>query len=333
MNTIYSFTSCIGQTIFRYLELKIALGRKYSVEYKILKNLDLYLSMRQCDLTAESFVQWCHVHEHLTSGVKRNWMRVTRNLCLYRRRNEPSCFVPDILQFPLPHQSIRPYIFTEDEIIRVLHATKNLNPGTESPIRQENFKLAFILLYTAGLRRGELIRLTIGDYNPAEQTLLIRESKFHKSRLLPLSDDGWKAIETYLATRRRCRLPSTSEFPLIWNCSSNNKRDAGFYSGPGIRSTFQFLFDSANIRTVNGCLPRLHDLRHTFAVQVLLKWYREGINVQSKLPSLSIYMGHVSIVSTQYYLRFIEDVVNSASVRFEKNYGALVTQISKRGDK
>ena len=256
-------------------------------------------------------------------------MRITRNLCLYRQRTERSCFVPDLLQFPAVHQSIQPHIFTESEIIRLFDEIKKMKPGPGSPLRQENFKLGLVLLYTAGLRRGELIRLTINDYNSTEHTLLIRESKFHKSRIIPLSEDAWSEVESHLNIRRNHQLPVSLKHPLLWH--NNQKNKTGFYTGTGIFDVFQFLFKVANVHTVNGNLPRVHDFRHTFAVHALLRWYREGIDVQAKLPMLSTYMGHVFIVSTQYYLRFIEEIVNSASERFENRYSVLVTLSNKRG--
>jgi integrase len=310
----------------RYLSLKQSLGRKYATETKIFKHLDSFLYAEHMDLTVASFSTWCCTREHLTPTVRRSWMRITRNFCLYRRRTEPECFVPDQSQFPAHHQPIKPHIFSDSEIIRLLDSVKLLESGNNSPLRREGFQVALVLLYTTGLRRGELLRLTVADYDSKEHTLLIRESKFHKSRLIPLSMDGWTEIEAYLTTRRKRRFPVNAESPLIW---SKNGR-TGHYSGVGLGTTFHSLFQSAAIFSMGGQRPRIHDFRHNFAVQALLRWYREGEDVQAKLPMLSTYMGHVSIVSTQYYLHFIEELVNSASDRFAKKYSALVT-VSNRG--
>ncbi len=329
MKITYSFSSSIASIIIRYLDLKQSLGRKYIIESRIFQHLDKFLNTTDSDLTAESFAKWCYTQQNNASGVRRNWMRTVHNLCLYRQRTEPLCFIPDPLQFPLLHQPIQPHIFTEDEIIRLFEAIKQLKPGTRSPIRRENFRLALVLLYTTGLRRRELIKLTLGDYNSTERTLLIRESKFHKSRIIPLSQDGYNELEAYLKIRRNRHLPISKESPLLWN--KHHKTRIGYYTGAGLWTTFQSLFRIANIHTSNGRYPRLHDFRHAFAVHALLRWYREGENVQAKLPVLSIYMGHVSVVSTQYYLRFIQEVVNSASKRFEKRYSRLVSKSYKRG--
>jgi integrase len=247
-------------------------------------------------------------------------MRIVRNLCLYRRRTDPTCFLPDLSQFPAPHQVIRPHIFTDTEILAVLAAAEGLTSNGGSPLHREVFRLAIVLLYTTGLRRGELLRLTVGDYEPYEHTLVVRESKFHKSRLLPLSSDGYHELDAYLQARRARELPTSPETPLLWN----RNRGGNGYTGTGIWMGIRALFRTAGIRTAAGRLPRVHDLRHNFGVQALLRWYRAGVDVQAKLPFLAAYMGHVSVISTEYYLHFIEEIAACASERFAKHCGGLI---------
>jgi integrase len=324
MRTAGAFTSTLGATIGRYLALKQALGRRYGVERGVLTHLDRFLSATAADLTAETFTQWCRTREHMTSGVRRNWMRIVRNLCLYRQRTEPSSFVPDAAQFPALHQAVCPHIFSEAEVSRLLAASQDLPPGTGSPLRREHFRVAIVLLYTSGLRRGELLRLTVGDYDPKEHTLLVRESKFHKSRLLPLSSDGVQAIDDLLDVRRSRRLATGPEAPLLWNHRGSGRP----YTGVGFGTTIRVLLRTTGIRTAAGRFPRVHDFRHTFAVHALLRWYRAGHDVQAKLPLLATYMGHVSIVSTAYYLRFIDQLAGCASERFAQRCGALISHSS-----
>ena len=177
-----------------------------------------------------------------------------------------------------------------------------------------------------GLRRGELLRLRIGDYDSRTQTLLIRPSKFHKSRLLPLSIDAAQEVDRYLAKRDASRPDTTTdEAPLFWNGSSALRS----YAGPAFVRVFRDLLQKAGICKANGQLPRVHDVRHSFAVTALLRWYRRGVDVQAKLPLLATYMGHVSIASTQYYLRFIEPIASAASERFATRYGDLVSPTAK----
>jgi len=193
-------------------------------------------------------------------------------------------------------------------------------PGRRRPTHARR-KDTIVLLYTTGLRRGELLRLTLGDYDPHEHTLLVRESKFHKSRLVPISADAAREMAVYIETHRTQHLPLSAETPLLWNLYQGGKP----YTGGGFGQRVRALLRDAGIHTAAGRLPRVHDFRHTFAVHALLRWYRAGVDVQVKLPSLATYMGHVSIASTQYYLQFIEPLATEASERFAKRVGALVS--------
>jgi integrase/recombinase XerD len=197
-----AFTSPLAADIVRYLTVKQALGREYDGVRRVLAHVDHFLSTPGDDLTPDTFAGWCLTLQHLASGTRRHRMQVVRNFCLYRRRRIPAAFVPDERLFPPDHQVVRPHLFTEAEVLRLLDLVKALPPAPTSPLRRENLHLAIVILYTTGLRLGELVRLTVGDYDPRSQTLLIRDSKFHKSRLVPLSTDGAREIDWYLAVRR-----------------------------------------------------------------------------------------------------------------------------------
>lgn len=316
-------SSRLGRVITRYVGLKTALGRSFDGERRVLQALDAFLwtdGGRAADLTPASLSHWTQTQQQVSATVRRKRLQIVRNLCLYRRRTEPACFVPDPVLFPACHPPRPPFIFAPAEIARLLRAAGTLERTPGSPLRPEVFRLAIVLLYTTGLRRGELLRLTIGDYDPRARTVLVRESKFHKSRLLPLSRDGARAIDIYLRTRRARHLPMAADLPLLWNGYSGGRP----YTGTGLSQGFRLLVRAAKIRPPDGRSPRIHDVRHGFAVQALLRWYRQGLDVQAKLPWLATYMGHVSIASTQYYLPFVEPLRGAASARFARHCGALV---------
>ncbi len=310
MSTAKVFCSHLSPIIVRYLALKHALGRRYVHESNVLAHLDQFLAQQGAILAAGVFALWSATFVHLSATGRRNRMRIVRNLCLYQRRSEPACFVPDLNEFPQPHVPQRPHLFTAEQIVRLLRATDGLPPRSTSPLQREVFRLAVVMLYTAGLRRGELTRLTLADYNSAERTLTIRDTKFHKSRLVPLSTGAASEMDVYLVARRR--FPHAAESPLLY------RRRQGLqpYTGAGLAQGLRQLFRRADVRTSTGKFPRVHDLRHSFAHEALLRWYRAGVDVQTKLPALATYMGHVSIVSTQYYLSFFEPFAEAASDRF-----------------
>lgn len=181
------------------------------------------------------------------------------------------------------------------------------------------------MLYTTGLRRGELVGLTLSDYAFQEQTLLVRQTKFHKSRYVPLSDDTAGEMHVDLDLQRQHQLPIAPETPLMWNRYHRGKA----YTGTGLGQGLRHLFRLADMRTPEGQLPRVHDLRHSFAGQALWRWYRSGVDGQAKLPLLAPYMGHVSIHSTEDDLPFIEVGASEASDRFAAHSSALITPWAK----
>ena len=306
----------------RYLHGRRALGRAYVHEEAVIGQLRRFMmDSGSTELDQAVFEAWCKSHHHLAANTRRNRQRIVRNFCLYRQRTEPTSFVPDINRFPrrLPHAP--PVIIGPADIAKMLTITGRLAPNANSPLRPAVMRLALVLLYTAGLRRGELLRLTLADIDPHHGILRIRESKFHKSRIVPLSPDASQELKAYLKKRLRSPLSSSAESSLLCNTKGGMRG----YTGTGLRDGIQTLFRLAEVRGADGRIPRVHDIRHSFAVGALLRWYHQGADVQSSLPKLAMYMGHVSIVSTAYYLRWMPELAAVASLRLETRFGHLVT--------
>lgn len=295
MRTTDSFKSSIASAMVQYISLKHALGRSFESQSIILLKLDQFLcklGTPSPDLTEETFRMWCQTMKSVSSTVRLARMHVVRNFCLYRRRTLPSCFVPDSTQFPKAQPSVQPYIFSDTEIARLLSYSDCIHNSVRSPLRGSATRLAIVLLYTTGLRRGELQRLTAADYDPSAQTLLIRVSKFHKSRLLPLPNDVAMEIEQFLKEHKAVRPPLSADSPLLWSPYCGGRA----YCGNRITKNIQILLNLAGIKKPDGRLPRTHDFRFSFAVTALIRWYRNGTDVQAKLPFLTAYMGHVSVL-------------------------------------
>ena len=306
-----------------YLQWKRALGRSYlGVERVLVSLLQFMHDHAAADLDQNLLDEWSKSFAELTANVRRNRLREVRNFCLYRQRTEPHCFVPDANRFPRPQPYCAPVIFGANAVAHMLAAAKQQRPTPGSPLRPAVLRLAVVLLYTAGLRRGELLRLTLADADPTEGVLRIRESKFHKSRFVPLSPDACCELRAYLRRRLSPPLSAEPDSPLLCNCT----RGLRAYTGTGLSHGLQLLIRSANVQSADGRRPRVHDFRHSFAVQALLRWYREGADVQSNLPKLAMYMGHVSIVSTAYYLKWMPDIAAVASDRFEARFGHLISR-------
>lgn len=320
--------SFLAEEIQNYLQLKRSLGGDYRNEAGTFHLLDAFLLKHyplSKDLTAEMFNQWCLTFSHLSPRSRRKYILDVRRFCLHRCRSHPQSFVPNLSDLPVNRQSLVPYIFSVSDIARLLSATKYLRPRGRSPIRAQTFRIAIILLYTTGLRHGELLRLKLGDYNSTEKTLFIRDTKFHKSRIIPLSDSVATELEAFMELRTKNHLPMDITSPLI--CNKYGGLEAKQYVRNGFADTWRALCTVLKILTRDRRPPRIHDLRHSFAITVLQRWYQAGENVQAKLPLLSTYLGHVSIPSTCYYLPFVEGIRSEASARFQQNFGGAVTTI------
>lgn len=300
-----------------------AFGRGYDNEAWILGHLRRFIvSSGAGDLDHNGFDRWCDSFRHLSATTRRARQLAVRKLCLFRRRSERDCFVPDPLYFARLQPYRRPVILEPAQVLQLLAAADSLAPSANSPLLPAVMRLAIIILYTAGLRRGEVVRLTLDDVEPQSGLLRIRTSKFHKSRLVPLSPDAAGALRSYLHLRLRHHFDAAPSAALL--CCGPGGRHG--YTGAGLGQAINRLFIMADVRDSEGRSPRVHDFRHSFAVQALMRWYRAGADVQSCLPSLAIYMGHVSIVSTAHYLHFVPAMRELASSRFEAAFGNIVAE-------
>jgi len=324
-----AFTSSIAPLITRYLAMKRALGRRAVTMAYTLRYIDRFLaSCRAADLTRETFTAWSESMTSLHSNTRLARLRAVYHLCLFRQREHPHSFVPDPTQFPLSGPRLLPYIFSEAEIIRLLITAEALVPHKGSPLHCEVARVGIVILYTTGLRRGELVRLTLSDYEQAGRVFHVRRSKFDKSRLVPLSADTARELDRYLATRHQAGAPRDGDAPLLVH--NHGARFRG-YTGASFGRLLRKVIRAAGIRTPRGRAPRVHDFRFTFAVQALLRWYRSGVDVQARLPALATYLGHASVVSTQYYLTFLQATAEAANERFHTHSAAWLFPSAVQG--
>ena len=305
--------------IAAFLSSRLAIGRDYRNERWILRNLRSFLEgAGATDLDAALFDRWRAQFQHLGSSSRFAREHTVNKLCRYRRRSDPDCFLPDQESLARQKPHALPTIIEPAQVAHLLACASQLPPGSRSPVRAQVMRLAVVLLYTAGLRRGELVRLTLGDADAQAGVLRIRESKFHKSRWVPLSTSAQAELRSYLVARRQAGLDERPAAPLL--CTAG----ARAYTGDGFFNSFKQLLRSAGIRDSTGRCPRVQDFRHSFAVSALLRWYEADADVQSNLPRLALYMGHVSIVSTAYYLRWMPAVISQASARFARSCAGVI---------
>lgn len=252
--------SAMEVVIVEYLAHQRALGRAYDTEERVLVSLNEFLVQnRALDLDRSHFEAWCHTHSRLTANVRRMRQRIVRNFCLYRRRSDPECFVPDLHAAPQPQPYCAPILVEPQQIARMLELATGLAPTSGSPLRPVVMRLAIVLLYTAGLRRGELLRLTPADVEPQTGVLRIRESKFHRSRLVPLSAGASAELRRYLRQRLKPPFDPGEMTPLLCNWARGRLRP---YTGTGLSQGIHSLFDAAGVCDAEGRRPRIHDLSY-----------------------------------------------------------------------
>jgi len=325
------FRSFLKTEIEAFLRLHHSLGKKFQKDEHVLYALDFFI-VECCPgalrLDYSIFKRWCDTLSQYGATERRSRMLIVRKVSLYRQRTLPAAFIPDILTFPACAPKAPPFIIRPDEIGRLLRAIPIALCHDRYKLRQATIRLAVILLFTTGMRRGELLRLSLEDFNASDNTLFIRTTKFHKQRIIPLSDSAAKDVYAYIGRCGKHGFSMNPSSPLIRHDSPEG---ATCYTGSGLAGSWRMLCASAKLLTRKGVPPRIHDIRHSFAVNALLRWYENGNDPQAKLPQLATYMGHVSVLSTHYYLSFVEPLRTAASARFEKAFGNL-THNSKEGD-
>lgn len=215
--------------------------------------------------------------------------------------------MPEAIRSAKSEASRIPYIFTKRQIQDLLSEAAKLQP--QHSLRPHTYRTLFGLLYTTGLGIGEAMALQIKDFHPESIRLHIREGKFHKSRWVPLSSSTCTMLQVYLHKRQNATA-SAGEHPLF--ISLRHSR----LSHCTVNQAFCSLLKQCRIHKSKGNGPRIHDLRHTFAVHCLLKWYSNGQDVNAKLPALATYMGHVDVGSTQIYIQATPELYEQAHQRF-----------------
>lgn len=220
---------------------------------------------------------------------------------------------------PLPKEvpkrppTLVPYIYSRAEIRRLLDAI----PCFRCPcirVEPQTLRALLLLFYGAGLRRGEALRLSVTDVDLANSLLTIRHTKFFKSRLVPISADLTRVLRDYACWR-------ASTHPAAGTSSTFflDKRGEAVHRC-SLDNAFKRLRKHVGVRRSDGgrFQPRIHDLRHTFAVHRLTAWYRQGADVQRLVYHLSVYLGHDCLAHTQVYLTMIPELLQQAGTRFER---------------
>ena len=209
-----------------------------------------------------------------------------------------------------------PYILSRDELRRLLDAIATRRGRL---LQIPTLRTILLLLYGAGLRISEAIALNVGDVDIASALLTVSESKFYKTRLVALGSQLNDVMTLYAQWRAASGPSGDADAPFFV------LRSGARLNHSVVSRAFHYLRIHASVRRADGQRPRLHDLRHSFAVHRLLAWYRQKADVQTLLPKLAVYLGHVRLSCTQVYLSMTPELLQQASLRFETYAAAEVT--------
>lgn len=306
--------SWLSEQIGRFIELRRLSGTDYSSQARLLAYFDRFLVEHYPNgpaVTRQIVDHYLQSLSRLQPRGRYNRFCVVRQLCEYIARTDPCCHVPESMRGVAAQKTFCPYIFSGKEIEALLSAASAL-PPSES-LRPHTCQTLFGSLYTTGIRIGEAFALTLKDFQAESDLLYIAEGKFRKARWVPLHPTTSLMFHRYLERRLRDG-PLTPDSPLFINLRAGRLRHCT------VHHTFRQLLEQCGIAHNKHAGPRIHDLRHTFAVHRLLAWYRDGQDVNARLPALATYMGHVDVTSTQVYLHPTAELLEQVSNRFHNHY-------------
>ena len=316
------FQSCLADRFEDFVKWKRLLGCKYTSAEHALTDFDRFLAGDKHAsqvLTQDLLNRYAATCERLSPSTRRLRLGLVRRFCLYHKRLEPRSVVPDRYWARVRVPQFFPFIFSPEDFRRLIAATHSLGLNDSHPLRAETLRAYLRILYGTGLRPGEALRLQGDDVDLEQGILTVRETKFYKTRLVPITATLAEFLRGYARLRGAMREFPGPTHPFL--CF-----DAGATCSLGaMESYFRKTLGEGGIASPAGRRPpRLHDLRHSFAVRRLLEWYRQGEDVQDRLFLLSTYLGHTSVTSTQVYLTATSELLEEANRRFDTYAGCLV---------
>ena len=303
----------LHEIVEAYIDYKHSLGMRYRSQAAVLRAFHRAMGdIAIAEVKSESVLAFIAGTGPITARWIENY-KVLGGFYRYAVGRGFATISPLPADIPRSPTQLTPYIYTVDELRRLLAATEILQTPL-SPLLALTMRTLFLLLYGTAMRIGEALSLTLQDVDLQNRMLTVRNSKFFKTRLVPTGPQLTTVLTDYLS--RRCQLPL-----LTGEASAFLATRTGIHLDyKRVNKLFCRVRQSAEIKreATARYQPRIHDIRHSAAVHRLIGWYRSGADVQRLLPQLATYLGHVDVASTQRYLTMTAELLNEASLRFER---------------
>ncbi len=303
--------SRLQRAVTDYLELRRALGYELDRAGKLLPKFAAFVDEESNGrISRDLALRWATQEFQASQRWGAERLRLVRLFARYYSSIDPLTEVPSADLLPFKAQRQQPYIYSDDDVAALLAAAKEIR---SSFLAQTHLTLLG-LLSVSGMRVGEAIALDCDDVDWKTGVLVVRKAKFGKSRLVPLHTTTLSALRRYVQERDlKWPTPRSPSFFL----STRGSRP--FYNN--VHDVFLKLLGRCGLATcTTPRRPRIHDLRHTFAVKTVLGWYRAGVNVEARMPTLSTYLGHVNPSDTYWYLTATPELLAHACQRLEQRW-------------
>lgn len=304
--------SPLAVSLDAYLTLRRGLGTELRAPGAHLRRFVEFLDREKATaITTELALRWAKSPAGATAATWAQRLGDVRRFAAWLSTTDPGTEVPPVGLLPGRYRRRPPYIYSDAEIERVVHEAARLPSALG--MRAHSYATLFGLLAVTGLRLGEALALDRADVDLHTGVLTIRRAKLGKSRFVPLQDTTCTALQQYIQQRDRLvRRPTSTAFLLSESGTRLTQCSA--------RYNFAVVSRAVGLRaTKPGCKhgrgPRLHDMRHRLAVRTLIRWYREGRDVERELPKLSTYLGHVHVADTYWYIEAVPELLQLATER------------------
>jgi integrase/recombinase XerD len=308
---------CLRKAVENYLTIRRSLGFKLrDMGYNLHHFVSFMEKLDASVITVDLALRWAQQPQGVQPAQWASRLSFVRSFARYWSAIDPRTEIPPMGLLPYRPQRAKPYIYSDEEVEQLLKAAKNLAPLTD--LRPWTYYTLFGLMAVTGMRISEIIHLERGNVDFDQKFLTISLTKFNKSRLIPLHPSTLENLKQYLRRRDQFHPRSTASRFFLSNKGMP-------LTDCIVRWTFIKISRQIGLRKVgDNSGPRIHDLRHRFAVTTLLNWYRTGVDVEQRLPVLSTYLGHAHVTDTYWYLSAIPELLALTKDRLEKRWEALL---------